>query len=112
MKQGQAIIASVLAGIGASLCCVAPLALLSLGLGGAWVAHLTKLEPVRPLLVVMTLFFLGLAFHKLYLAPPVCEMGKPCSDPRILRRQRFLFWVVILPLLGLLAFPWLGPLFY
>jgi len=48
MNQKQTMIASVLAGIGASLCCVAPLVLLSLGLGGAWVSNLTVFEPVRP----------------------------------------------------------------
>ena len=48
MNQKQTMIASVLAGIGASLCCVAPLVLLSLGLGGAWVANLTAFEPGSP----------------------------------------------------------------
>jgi mercuric ion transport protein len=33
MNSKQTLIASVLAGIGASLCCVAPLVLLSLGIG-------------------------------------------------------------------------------
>lgn len=59
MNSKQTLIASVLAGIGASLCCVAPLVLISLGIGGAWMATLTAFEPVRPVL-------LGLAFHKLY----------------------------------------------
>jgi mercuric ion transport protein len=27
-------------------------------------------------------------------------------------RQRLTFWMVALPLLGLLAVPWLAPLFY
>lgn len=112
MRQGQAVIASVLAGIGASLCCVAPLVLLSLGLGGAWVAHLTVLEPVRPVFIGLTLLFLGLAFHKLYLAPRTCELGKPCADPKVVRRQRIIFWLVSVPLLGLLAFPWFASYFY
>jgi hypothetical protein len=55
MNQKQTLIASVLAGIGASLCCVAPLVLLSLGLGGAWVANLTTFEPVRPVFMGLTL---------------------------------------------------------
>ena len=33
------------AGILASACCVGPLVLVSLGLGGAWVSTLTVLEP-------------------------------------------------------------------
>jgi mercuric ion transport protein len=112
MNQKQAMIASVLAGIGASLCCVAPLILLSLGLGGAWVANFTAFEPVRPLFLLLTLFFIGLAFRKLYLAPPICEPGKPCADGDIIRKQRFIFWGVTIPLLGLIGFPWVAPLFY
>lgn len=39
---------ALMAAIGASVCCVAPLVLLSLGIGGAWVSTLTAMEPVRP----------------------------------------------------------------
>src|ERR1700746_2162387 len=47
------LIGGVLAGIGASACCVGPLLLLSMGIGGAWIAHLTALEPYRPLFIVL-----------------------------------------------------------
>jgi mercuric ion transport protein len=112
MNQKQAMIAGVLAGVGASLCCVAPLVLLSLGLGGAWVANLAMFEPVRPVFLLLALFFVGLAFRKLYLIPQPCEPGKPCADDEAARRQRVVFWAVTIPLLGLLAFPWVAPLFY
>ena len=112
MNQKQAMIAGVLAGIGASLCCVAPLVLLSLGLGGAWVANLTAFEPVRPVFVLLALFFIAWAFRKLYLTPQACEPGKPCADERTVHKQRVIFWIVTIPLLGLLAFPWFAPLFY
>ena len=39
------LVAGVLAGIGASVCCVGPLVLLALGIGGAWIGNLTALEP-------------------------------------------------------------------
>jgi mercuric ion transport protein len=112
MNQKQAMIASILTGIGASLCCVAPLVLLSLGLGGAWVANLTALEPVRPIFFLLTLFFVGMAFRKLYLNQQACESGKPCADDEIICKQRMIFWVVTVPVLGLLAFPWFAPFFY
>jgi mercuric ion transport protein len=112
MNQKQTMIASVLAGIGASLCCVAPLVLLSLGLGGAWVATLTAFEPVRPLFLGLSLLFIGLSFHKLYLTTQTCEAEKPCADDAVLRKQRLIFWSVTIPLIGLLTFPWFAPLFY
>jgi mercuric ion transport protein len=112
MNSKQAMIASVLAGIGASLCCVAPLVLLSLGLGGAWMSNLTAFEPGRPVFIGLTLLFIGLSFRQLYLTTQACEPGKPCADDEVIRKQRFIFWGVTIPLLGLLAFPWFAPLFY
>lgn len=112
MNSKQTMIASVLAGIGASLCCVAPLVLLSLGLGGAWVANLTAFEPVRPAFMGLALLFIGLSFRKLYLTTQTCESGKPCADDEVTRKQRFIFWSVTIPVLCLLAFPWFAPLFY
>lgn len=106
------LVAGVLAAIGASVCCVGPLVLLSLGIGGAWVSNLTLLEPVRPLFVAVTLVFLALAFRRLYLLAPVCEPGTPCADPKSLRRQRLLFWLVATSLIALLLVPIAAPLFY
>ncbi|HEP9532934.1 TPA: mercury transporter MerT [Pseudomonas aeruginosa] len=96
------LVASSLTAIGASVCCV----------GGTWVGALTMMEPLRPLFIGLTLLFLGLAFRKLYLVPQVCTPGTPCADPRTLVRQRLVFWIVSVLLLGLLAVPWLAPLFY
>ena len=104
--------ASALAAIGASLCCVAPLVLVTLGIGGAWVATLTRLEPARPLFVALALGLLALAWHQLYRQPVACEAGKPCADAAVRRRQRLLFWRAAVPLLLLLTFPWYASLFY
>ena len=106
------LIAGALAAIGGSVCCVGPLVLLALGIGGTWVGNLTAMEPFRPWFIGLTLLFLGLAFRKLYLVPRVCAPGTTCADPRILRRQRFTFWIVTTMLLVLLAVPWFAPLFY
>lgn len=112
-RMGKAqLIASVLAAIGASVCCVGPLVLLAVGIGGTWIGSLTAMEPYRPLFIGLTLLFLGLAFRKLYLVPQVCAPGTPCADPRTIQRQRLTFWIVTMLLLGLLAVPWLAPLFY
>jgi mercuric ion transport protein len=101
--------AGVLAAIGASVCCVGPLVLLMLGIGGAWVANLTALEPLRPWLIGATLLSLGLAFRRLYLQPQVCEPGAACAEPSVLKRQRWIFWIIALALVALLSVPWLAP---
>ena len=112
MNSRNTLIASILAGIGASACCIGPLVLVMLGIGGTWIANLTKLEPYRPVFVTMTLALLALAFHRLYLKPAACEPGKPCADMNVIKRQRGIFWLVAIPVLALLAFPWYAPLFY
>lgn len=106
------LVAGVLAAIGASVCCVGPLVLLALGIGGTWVGSLTAMEPYRPIFIGLTLVFLGLAFRKLYLVPQVCTPGTLCADPRTIKWQRLTFWIVAVLLLGLLAVPSLAPLFY
>lgn len=106
------LIASALAALGASVCCVGPLVLLSLGISGAWIGHLTAMEPYRPYFIALTLAFLGLAFRRLYLIPAACEPGTSCFDPRTRRRQRLVFWIVAVLLLALLAVPAVVPLFF
>lgn len=106
------LIAGTVAAIGASVCCVGPLVLLALGIGGTWISYLTAMEPYRPLFIALTVGFLGLAFHRLYWRPVRCAPGTACASPGALKRQRLLFWVVTGVLLALLAVPWLAPLFY
>lgn len=106
-----AITASVLAAIGASICCVGPLALLGLGISGAWIGSLSAFEPYRPVLIGLTLVFLMLAFRRLYFGPRACATGSACAIPTVVRGQRTIFWVVSVILLVLIAFPWIAPLF-
>ncbi len=106
------LIAGVLAGIGASACCAVPLLLLSMGIGGAWIAHLTALEPYRPVFIVLTGLFMGLAFWKLYLAPQSCAVGDDCVTDRPRKVQRILFWVVFPVVFLLVVSPWILPFFY
>lgn len=112
MFRGKgSLIASVLAALGASVCCVGPLVLLTLGIGGGWIANLTMMEPLRPWFIAATLLFLGLAFRRLYLLPQVCDPGSVCADSIVLKRQRLVFWAVSLALLALLSVPRLAPFF-
>jgi len=50
--------------IAASICCLGPLALAVLGLGGG--ALLLKFEPYRPYFLIVTALFLGAAFYLTY----------------------------------------------
>lgn len=101
---------SALAAIVGSLCCVAPLVLLTLGISGAWISQLTALEPYRPIFIGIMLVFMGLAFRELYVVPARCAPDAACPNPQLQRRQRQIFWVVVTGLAALVAFPWYAPL--
>lgn len=105
-------VAAGAAAFGASLCCIAPLVLLSLGIGGVWISYLTALEPYQPIFVVITLGFLFLAFRKLYINPAKCNPNDSCALPHVLRKQRTIFWIVTVVLIALLAFPYYGIMFF
>ena len=108
------LVGGVFAAIAASLCCIGPLVLVMLGIGGAWVANLSLLEPFRPYFLGAAINFLFLAWQKIYRAPAAeaCTPGSLCALPQTHRVYRILFWVVAI-LIGLaVAFPYIAPLFY
>ncbi len=104
-------VGAILAAVGASVCCVGPLLLLSLGIGGAWMSTLTSMESIRPFFIVLTLIFIGLGYRKLYLVPENCKEGEACSVPETKQKQRLIFWIGSILILLLLAFPWYAPYF-
>jgi mercuric ion transport protein len=106
------LVAGILSAVGASICCVGPLVLLALGVSGAWIGSLTALEPYRAIFIGLTLLFLGFAFYRLYLVRPTCSPESACANPRTLKHQRLGFWIVTVLVLGLIAVPWVAPLFY
>ena len=67
----QAVIAAggVLGAIAASSCCIVPLALFSLGIGGVWFGNLAALTPYQPIIVPITAGFLGYGFYLVYWKP-------------------------------------------
>ena len=101
--------AGAFAAVVGSLCCVAPLVLLTLGISAAWISRLTALEPYRPIFIGVMAVFIGLAFRQLYIVPARCAPGEACANPRLQRRQRQIFWVVVLGLGALITFPWYAP---
>lgn len=102
------LIGAIISAVGASVCCVGPLLLLGLGIGGAWIGNLTAMERYRPYWMTATLVFLGLAFFRIYRKPRkvVCTPGSACSSDGG-RRNKLILWIVTALVLGLLALPYL-----
>lgn len=106
------LIGGVIAAIAASLCCVGPLVLVMLGIGGAWVGNLAVLEPFRPYFLGAAVIALFFAWKKIYRAPAACTPGSLCAMPHTNRVYKVLFWVVAALVAAAFVFPYLAPLFY
>jgi mercuric ion transport protein len=101
-----------LAALLASACCLGPLVLISLGLGGAWVAQLQVLEPARPLFLGVALMALFFAYRRIYRPVAACLPGGACALPPAGRIYKILFGMVTLLVLVAFTFPYFAPLFY
>lgn len=108
-KSGSAkvpLTGGVIAGLAASACCIGPLVLVALGVGGAAAGLIAFVAPLRPVLIGLALLFLGFAAYRLFYLPKVCAPGTACADPRTLRNQRLLFIGTVIVVAALVAFPW------
>ncbi len=94
---------TVVAAVGASLCCILPVAVAVLGVGSAALG--AQLEPLRPYFLVLTFGILGFAFYRAY-RPEPCEPGQACAVPASRRRHRLTLWIVAAVALALTTFPY------
>lgn len=101
-----------LAAVLASTCCLGPLVLVSLGLGGAWVSNLTALEPFRPWFLGAALIALFLAGRRIFRPAVACKPGEVCAVTAIRRAYKIVFWVVAALVVIGLGFPYIAPFFY
>jgi len=105
------IVGGLLAAVGASLCCVVPLVLVLLGIGGAWVGLLTDMRPYTPYFVVVVIALFSWAALRLYRPAGHCSPTSVCALPAARRRYRLLFWAAVAISLVLLTavywIPWI-----
>jgi mercuric ion transport protein len=110
--ENASILAGTVSALGASTCCLLPLALVSVGLGGAWVAQLRTLERFYPVFVAVALGAFAFGFYRLYIRLAPCEAASACVPPVTQRRQRVAFWTSLVFAKFLILSPFLyGPLF-
>lgn len=100
------VLAAIATAITASICCIGPLILLAVGISGAWVGNLRVLEPYRPVFILVTLGFLGLAFCQVYRKPKEkCEDGSYCANPKSAGFKKSALWLATVLIAGLFAYP-------
>ena len=111
-KGSAALFAGGLAAILASTCCLGPLVLVMLGVGGAWIGNLTVLEPYRPIFIAAALIALFFAYRRIFRPAAACTPGEVCAIPQVQTAYKAVFWVVAALVVLALAFPYVLPLFY
>jgi mercuric ion transport protein len=103
----------VAAAILASSCCVLPLALVTLGVSGAWIGNFTALEPYKPIFIAIAAIFIGLGFWQVYLRPkPKCADGSYCARPQSALITQIALWLAAALVIGAATIDWWAPLFY
>ncbi len=106
-KAGRLIALGMLAALLASTCCVLPLALVLIGVTGAWMVNLQALKPVTPYAIGALAWAGWLVFRP----ARVCDLESgDCATTRPLMRRVFIACALFVALL--LGFPLIAPLFY
>ncbi|QCF26484.1 mercuric transporter MerT family protein [Hydrocarboniclastica marina] len=116
-RKGLLASGSIIGAVLASSCCILPLVLLSLGIGGAWMSNLTALAPYQPYFIAMTLLMLGAGFYNVYRKPKnachadACGVDGYCGTPLAERVIKIALWSASALVALALAWPYVAPLF-
>jgi mercuric ion transport protein len=104
--RGQTLMAAggLLGALAASSCCILPVALFSLGIGGAWIGNLTQLAPYQPYFLAATLLCLGGGYWLVRRASKrACAAGEACARPlpnRLVKGMLVIATVLIVTAIG------------
>src|SRR5229473_4836630 len=101
-----------LAAVLASICCLGPLVLVSIGISGAWIGNLTVFEPYRPIFIGAALVALFFASRRIFRPAQACTPGEVCAVPRTRRIYKIVFGIVSVLVLVALIFPYVAKFFY
>ncbi len=103
--------AGIVTSMAATLCCIAPLVLFLLGIGGAWIANLVALEPYRPYFLGAAIVFVAVGYWKVYRKPKAadCKPGTFCALPAADRTNKIMLWVSTGIILLVLVYPYIVP---
>jgi mercuric ion transport protein len=101
----------VLGALAASSCCIVPLILFSLGIGGAWIGNLTALAPYKPLFVAGTAIILGYGHYLVYWkAGEACADDAACARPIPNHLVKLSLWFATILVVVAFTFDYIAPL--
>ncbi len=103
LKSMATITGTITAAILASSCCIGPLIFAGLGIGS--IGIFSSLEKFRPLFMIVTFTFIGIAFYLTYRtkkSDECCDINKVKID----RIRKIVLWTITAVAVGLLLFPY------
>ena len=110
-RQRLVAVGGILGAVAASSCCIVPLVLFSLGVGGAWIGNLTALAPYQPIFVAGTAGLLGYGFYLVYWKPRLaCADGAACERPIHNRLVQVALWIATVLVIAAFAFNYIASL--
>lgn len=96
--------------LAASSCCILPLLLFSLGIGGAWIGNFTRLAPYQPYFIAATLAFIGTGYWLVYRSSKVaCAEGEACARPLPNRLVKIALIAATIIVFAAWAFDYVAP---
>jgi mercuric ion transport protein len=103
---------AVVSSLIASTCCVLPLALVLVGITGAWMSNLVALKPITPVFIALSVGTLGWAAYLVFRPAKACapNQANSCETTRPLMRRIFIGCALFIA--ALLLFPLFAPVFY
>jgi mercuric ion transport protein len=101
----------LLGALAASSCCILPVVLFGLGIGGAWIGNFTQLAPLQPYFLAATTVFLGTGYWLVNRASKrACVEGEACSRPLPNRLVKIVLVVATVMAVAAAGFDLLAPL--
>lgn len=109
-RAGLIAAGGILGAIAATSCCMLPLALLSVGISGAWIANFTALAPYKPYVAAGTLAVLVYGYYLVYVKSKQVCADASCAGPLPNRLVKSSLWVATALVAAALAFDYVAPL--
>jgi len=108
--QKLAAVGGVIGALAASSCCILPVVLFSLGIGGAWIGNFTQLAPYQPYFIAATLAFIGTGYWLSYRSSKAaCAAGEACARPLPNRLVKIALIAATVIVIAAWAFDYVAP---
>ena len=103
-------VGGLIGALAASSCCILPVLLFSLGIGGAWIANFTQLAPYKPYVLAATIALLGSGYWLVHRASArACADDAACARPLPTRIVRTVLIAATALAIAAFAFDYVAP---